>query len=141
MRTAYEEAMQGVRDKLLGHSTGRLGLTFVGEVLTSGETDPKMDHLVCFLPGTLALGAAHGAAPRGPEYDKKVSGVAGLRTHPDFILAEELIRAASKPTTILLPRLYEYTSVGTSAKRTGVSHMYSGSLFLVCAVSNPEIVE
>ena len=46
MRTAYEEAMQGVRDKLLGHSTGRLGLTFVGEVTTSGTTDPKMDHLV-----------------------------------------------------------------------------------------------
>jgi hypothetical protein len=32
--TAYEEAMQGVRNKLLGHSTGRLQLTFIGEVLT-----------------------------------------------------------------------------------------------------------
>ena len=47
---------------------------------------------MCFLPGTLALGAAHGATPRGPQYDPKVSGVAGLRTHPDFILAEELMR-------------------------------------------------
>ena len=30
---------------------------------------------MCFLPGTLALGAAHGATPRGPQYDPKVSGV------------------------------------------------------------------
>ena len=44
---------------------GRMRLTFVGEKLSGGRYDPKMDHLVCFLPGLLALGAANGAAPRG----------------------------------------------------------------------------
>ena len=30
-------------------------LTFVGELI-GGSFSPKMDHLVCFLPGNLALG-------------------------------------------------------------------------------------
>ena len=30
-------------------------LTFVGELI-AGSFSPKMDHLVCFLPGNLALG-------------------------------------------------------------------------------------
>merc|ERR1711879_675815 len=38
------------------------GLTFVGELLKGqlSSFSPKMDHLVCFLPGTLALGHLHG---------------------------------------------------------------------------------
>ena len=57
--------MQGVRRKLIKKSTGALQLTYVGEILSGGGWDPKMDHLVCFLPGTLALGASQGAAPTG----------------------------------------------------------------------------
>ncbi|KAI6703447.1 hypothetical protein NL676_012583 [Syzygium grande] len=38
------------------------GLVFVGELPygSNGAFSPKMDHLVCFLPGTLALGATKG---------------------------------------------------------------------------------
>ncbi|CAL9058583.1 mannosyl-oligosaccharide 1,2-alpha-mannosidase MNS3-like [Musa acuminata AAA Group] len=57
----YEEAMRGVRHLLVRKSIPR-GLVFVGELPhgSNGSFSPKMDHLVCFLPGTLALGATKG---------------------------------------------------------------------------------
>uniref|UniRef100_A0A8C2JTA3 alpha-1,2-Mannosidase n=1 Tax=Cyprinus carpio TaxID=7962 RepID=A0A8C2JTA3_CYPCA len=54
----YLQAVEGVKKNLLKKSTPS-GLTFVGE-LSHGHFSPKMDHLVCFLPGTLALGAHYG---------------------------------------------------------------------------------
>ncbi|XP_006878467.1 PREDICTED: LOW QUALITY PROTEIN: mannosidase, alpha, class 1B, member 1 [Chrysochloris asiatica] len=54
----YVEAIEGVKRHLLRHSEPSK-LTFIGE-LAHGRFSAKMDHLVCFLPGTLALGAHHG---------------------------------------------------------------------------------
>ncbi|XP_035852362.1 mannosidase, alpha, class 1B, member 1b isoform X4 [Sander lucioperca] len=54
----YLQAIEGVKNNLLQKSSPN-GLTFVGE-LSHGQFSPKMDHLVCFLPGTLALGAYNG---------------------------------------------------------------------------------
>ncbi|XP_077005071.1 endoplasmic reticulum mannosyl-oligosaccharide 1,2-alpha-mannosidase isoform X2 [Tamandua tetradactyla] len=54
----YMEAVEGIKKHLLQQSQPSR-LTFVGE-LAHGQFSPKMDHLVCFLPGTLALGAHHG---------------------------------------------------------------------------------
>ncbi|XP_072227720.1 endoplasmic reticulum mannosyl-oligosaccharide 1,2-alpha-mannosidase [Leuresthes tenuis] len=54
----YLQAVEGVKKHLVGH-TGPSKLTFVGE-LSHNRFNPKMDHLVCFLPGTLALGAHNG---------------------------------------------------------------------------------
>uniref|UniRef100_A0A673LRQ6 alpha-1,2-Mannosidase n=1 Tax=Sinocyclocheilus rhinocerous TaxID=307959 RepID=A0A673LRQ6_9TELE len=54
----YLQAVEGVKKNLLKKSTPS-SLTFVGE-LSHGHFSPKMDHLVCFLPGTLALGAHYG---------------------------------------------------------------------------------
>ncbi|KAK9712959.1 mannosyl-oligosaccharide alpha-1,2-mannosidase [Basidiobolus ranarum] len=64
-RDMYDEAMLGVRKHLLSKSQPN-HLTFVGEVnWYSGSKEgqnfsPKMDHLVCFLPGTLAMRATLG---------------------------------------------------------------------------------
>ncbi|KAM6552126.1 hypothetical protein CsatB_001934 [Cannabis sativa] len=57
----YEEAMKGVRH-LLVRKTIPKGLVFVGELPygPKGGFSPKMDHLVCFLSGNLALGATKG---------------------------------------------------------------------------------
>ncbi|XP_030470743.1 mannosyl-oligosaccharide 1,2-alpha-mannosidase MNS3 [Syzygium oleosum] len=57
----YSEAMKGVRNRLVRKSVPN-GLVFVGELPygSNGAFSPKMDHLVCFLPGTLALGATKG---------------------------------------------------------------------------------
>lgn len=54
----YLQAIEGVQKNLVQKSSPN-GLTFVGE-LSHGQFSPKMDHLVCFLPGTLALGAHNG---------------------------------------------------------------------------------
>ncbi len=60
----YKRAMRGVRARLLDRSAAE-GLLFVAELnadAKGGERikTPKMDHLVCFLPGLLALGYFHG---------------------------------------------------------------------------------
>ncbi|XP_051955340.1 endoplasmic reticulum mannosyl-oligosaccharide 1,2-alpha-mannosidase-like isoform X2 [Xyrauchen texanus] len=54
----YIQAIEGVKKNLL-RQTSLSKLTFIGE-LSNGRLSPKMDHLVCFLPGTLALGAHNG---------------------------------------------------------------------------------
>ncbi|RLW00351.1 hypothetical protein DV515_00008990 [Chloebia gouldiae] len=56
----YTRAIEGVKKHLLQRSEPKK-LTFVGE-LAHGHFSAKMDHLVCFLPGTLALGAHNGLA-------------------------------------------------------------------------------
>ncbi|XP_041825713.1 endoplasmic reticulum mannosyl-oligosaccharide 1,2-alpha-mannosidase [Melanotaenia boesemani] len=54
----YLQAVEGVKKHLV-RQTGPGRLTFVGE-LSHNRFNPKMDHLVCFLPGTLALGVHNG---------------------------------------------------------------------------------
>ncbi|XP_060697308.1 mannosidase, alpha, class 1B, member 1b isoform X1 [Hemiscyllium ocellatum] len=54
----YLQAIEGVKKNLIRKSEPKK-LTFVGE-MSHNQFSPKMDHLVCFLPGTLALGAHHG---------------------------------------------------------------------------------
>jgi len=54
-REMYDKAMDGVHDKLL-FKTEEKGLTYIAE-LDGQKVHRKMDHLVCFLAGSLALGA------------------------------------------------------------------------------------
>ncbi|DBA02142.1 TPA: hypothetical protein N0F65_004777 [Lagenidium giganteum] len=60
--TKYKEqyliAVEGIKAKLVAKSEPN-GLVFIGE-LVNGKLDPKMDHLVCFVPGMLALGYMNG---------------------------------------------------------------------------------
>jgi len=64
LRQDYNESMEGVMSKLVARTVPG-NLLFVGEILGGGKDfKPKMDELVCFLPGTLALGA-HLGLPKG----------------------------------------------------------------------------
>uniref|UniRef100_V9KL28 alpha-1,2-Mannosidase n=1 Tax=Callorhinchus milii TaxID=7868 RepID=V9KL28_CALMI len=54
----YLLAVEGIKKNLIRKSEPNK-LVFVGE-LSHNQFSPKMDHLVCFLPGALALGAHHG---------------------------------------------------------------------------------
>lgn len=58
----YVEAMDGVKEHLVQHSYPS-HLTYIAELPdgVGGRLHPKMDHLVCFLGGNLALGATYGA--------------------------------------------------------------------------------
>ncbi|GAB4818126.1 hypothetical protein N2152v2_005172 [Parachlorella kessleri] len=61
----YVDAMRAVRTRLLRRTapTAAGGLVYVGEQARPGmAASSKMDHLVCFLPGLLALGDLHGVS-------------------------------------------------------------------------------
>ncbi|KAK4158484.1 glycoside hydrolase [Chaetomidium leptoderma] len=60
-REMWREAMQGVRKHLITY-TEPSQFTIIGERPSGlgGELSPKMDHLVCFMPGTIALAATGG---------------------------------------------------------------------------------
>lgn len=59
-RDDYLEAMEGM-EKHLARRTPRQKLLFIGELMTGGKDfKPKMDHLTCYLPGTMALGVHFG---------------------------------------------------------------------------------
>lgn len=59
-RDDFIESMRGVQEHL-AKKTVPNGFTFIGELLVGGkEFKPKMDHLTCYLPGTLALGVHNG---------------------------------------------------------------------------------
>jgi hypothetical protein len=60
-RDMYDESIQGMYDQLLQLSTPS-GLVFIAD-RNNGKLDTKMDHLVCFMGGLLALGAY--TDPRG----------------------------------------------------------------------------
>ena len=51
----YLESVRGLISKLLVEEGG---LSYVAE-MKNGRLERKMDHLVCFVSGTLALGAQH----------------------------------------------------------------------------------
>jgi mannosyl-oligosaccharide alpha-1,2-mannosidase len=54
LRDMYNRGMDGVMNHILATSS-KTGLLFLGD--WNGRTlGRKMDHLACFLPGTLALG-------------------------------------------------------------------------------------
>ncbi|KAI8568303.1 hypothetical protein RHMOL_Rhmol02G0187800 [Rhododendron molle] len=111
----YEEAMKGVRHLLVRKSSPN-GLVFVGELPygPNGAFSPKMDHLVCFLSGTLALGATKGIT-------KEVAMKANLLTFEDLEhlkLAEELAKTCiemySVTSTGLAPEIAYFNVEGNS---------------------------
>lgn len=57
----WEEALDGI-EKHLVMPTKHAGLKIIGELPQGigGSLSPKMDHLVCFLPGSIALSATGG---------------------------------------------------------------------------------
>lgn len=111
----YEEAMKGVRHLLVQKSIPN-GLVFVGELPygRNGAFSPKMDHLVCFLSGTLALGATKGTT-------KQAAMKANLLTFEDLEnlkLAEELAKTCfemySVTSTGLAPEIAYFNVQGNS---------------------------
>ncbi|KAL3520221.1 hypothetical protein ACH5RR_018370 [Cinchona calisaya] len=111
----YEEAMKGVRHHLVRKSVPN-GLVFVGELPygSQGSFSPKMDHLVCFLPGVLALGATKGIT-------KEKAMKESILTFEDLEnlkLAEDLARTCvemySVTSTGLAPEIVYFNTEGTS---------------------------
>lgn len=82
----YIKSIEAIKSKLLGTTKGKLKLVYIGEILTNDphNLNPKMDHLVCFLSGTLALSYYHGF---------NLSRAENNRTYIEHLeLAEDLAR-------------------------------------------------
>ncbi|KAL3314577.1 Endoplasmic reticulum mannosyl-oligosaccharide 1,2-alpha-mannosidase [Cichlidogyrus casuarinus] len=59
LKNAYIDAISEIMTRMSGRSQPN-GYLFIGELLSGNAFSSKMDHLVCFLPGTLAYGYLHG---------------------------------------------------------------------------------
>ncbi|KAL2017901.1 hypothetical protein VTK56DRAFT_1557 [Thermocarpiscus australiensis] len=84
----WREALQGVRKHLVTY-TEPSQFTIVGERPSGlgGELSPKMDHLVCFMPGTIALAATGGLT----EQEAKKLPTWTKQDEADMQLARELM--------------------------------------------------
>ncbi|KAL2918611.1 mannosyl-oligosaccharide alpha-1,2-mannosidase [Polyrhizophydium stewartii] len=118
----YRKAVAGVRKHLLGVSDPHR-LLFIGERQhgVQGAFSTKMDHLVCFMPATLALAATNGRRVSRSERAKLA-----IRDQMDLDLAEELTRSCyemyHQTLTGLAPEIVfwrESASHGFFGKRSG----------------------
>ncbi|KAJ2348092.1 mannosyl-oligosaccharide alpha-1,2-mannosidase [Coemansia sp. RSA 2618] len=91
LRAEYDAAMRGVKRYLVATSPSQ-HLTFVGELISADDAprfSPKMDHLVCFLAGNLALGATNGSALADVPH-------LSARDRDDLVLARELAETCAR---------------------------------------------
>ncbi|XP_073158751.1 mannosyl-oligosaccharide 1,2-alpha-mannosidase MNS3 [Henckelia pumila] len=97
----YKESVKGIKELLVRKSTPN-GLVFVGELPYGLHSafSPKMDHLVCFLPGTLALGATKGIAKEKAMRENLLS----FEDLENLKLAEDLVKTCVE--------MYSVTSSG-----------------------------
>uniref|UniRef100_A0A915CMC8 alpha-1,2-Mannosidase n=1 Tax=Ditylenchus dipsaci TaxID=166011 RepID=A0A915CMC8_9BILA len=68
----YKQAISSMSEKLWRHSEPSK-LYFIGELLGGQKFSPKMDHLVCFMAGTLALGHQNGMPQAHLEMAEKLA--------------------------------------------------------------------
>jgi len=73
---AYQDAVHAITTQLLVRSPTH-DFVYVAE-LDNGRLIAKMDHLVCFYPGLLALGHAHGVRPRPEHAEREQLALAAL---------------------------------------------------------------
>lgn len=103
----WEEALRGVRKHLVTY-TKDSQFTIIGEKVSglAGEISPKMDHLVCFMPGTIALGATGGLT----EAEAKKLPTWNAQNERDMQLARELMQTCWG--------MYKYMATGLAAEIT-----------------------
>lgn len=69
LKEDYINGISGVKQHLVRRTVPN-GFLFIGELLVGGKDfKPKMDHLTCYLPGTLILGTHFGM----PDSHKKLA--------------------------------------------------------------------
>lgn len=103
----WDEALRGVRKHLVTY-TEHSQFTIIGEKPNGldGELSPKMDHLVCFMPGTIALAVTGGLT----EAEAKKLPSWNAQSERDMQLARELTQTCWG--------MYEYMKTGLAAEIT-----------------------
>jgi mannosyl-oligosaccharide alpha-1,2-mannosidase len=119
----WNEALDGVRKHLVSY-TADAGFTIIGERPEGldGVLSPKMDHLVCFMPGTIALAATGGLT----EAEARARpGFWSSRREDDLQLAKELMHtcwATYKCTATGLAGEITHFRLPTPAPPMGAPH-------------------
>lgn len=103
----WEEALRGVRKHLVTY-TEHSQFTIIGEKVNglNGELSPKMDHLVCFMPGTIALAVTGGLT----EAEARKLPTWNAQSERDMQLARELTQTCWG--------MYKYMKTGLAAEIT-----------------------
>ncbi|KAI1489046.1 amino acid permease [Biscogniauxia mediterranea] len=103
----WDESLQGVRDHLITY-TEPSRFTIIGERPDGldGALSPKMDHLVCFMPGTIALGATGGLT----EAEARKMTTWTKKNEADMQLARELMQTCWG--------MYKWMATGLAAEIT-----------------------
>lgn len=113
----YQEALRGIKDRLIKKSYPN-HLTYIGELPNGidGTLSPKMDHLVCFMGGQIALGATEGIPASEA---RKISSWSKAHDN-DLALAEELTKTChemyAQTKTGLAPEIVIFNSDPQEAK-------------------------
>ena len=111
----YDEAMKGVKHRLIQKSIPK-GLVFMGEIPNGadGYFYPKMDHPVCFISGTLALGATRDLTKqRAME-----QGLMTIENLENLKLAEDLAKTC-----------YEMYAVTTTGLASEIAHFHTKEFY------------
>lgn len=103
----WDESLQGVRKHLITY-TEPSQFTIIGEKPSglTGKLSPKMDHLVCFMPGTIALAATKGLT----EAEARKLPTWTDKDEADMKLARELMHTCWG--------MYKYMATGLAAEIT-----------------------
>ncbi|KAI0025590.1 glycoside hydrolase family 47 protein [Xylariomycetidae sp. FL0641] len=103
----WDESLQGVRDHLVTY-TKNSQFTIIGERPNglSGDLSPKMDHLVCFYPGTIALAVTGGLT----EAEARKKPTWSQKDEADMQLARELMQTCWG--------MYKWMATGLAAEIT-----------------------
>jgi endoplasmic reticulum Man9GlcNAc2 1,2-alpha-mannosidase len=103
----WNEALEGIKKHLITYSA-HTSFTVLAErpYGVHGKIEPKMDHLVCFLPGTLALSVTEGKTVA----EVKKAGKWTEQKQEDLELAEELLKTCWA--------MYKYTKTGLAGEIT-----------------------
>ena len=85
----WDQSLAGVQKHLITYSRSA-NLTVLGERPNglAGNLSPKMDHLVCFMPGTIALGATNGL----PLSEAQQLPTWGAKQEKEMELARQLMK-------------------------------------------------
>jgi mannosyl-oligosaccharide alpha-1,2-mannosidase len=103
----WEESLAGMKKHLITY-TSTANFTIVAERPSglTGDLVPKMDHLVCFLPGTIALAATGGLTVK----DAVAKGTLDAKGVADLTLAKELAKTCMG--------MYKFTLTGLAPEIT-----------------------
>ncbi|KAK3847350.1 MAG: glycoside hydrolase [Linnemannia gamsii] len=129
----FDHAMTGVKKHLLGRTIPN-NLLFVGEISKYSPQDlsPKMDHLVCFLGGTMALSSTEGKMLNKANFSRsKFSKV----EEEDFKIGEELTEACyemyNQTQTGLAPEIVYWVHKESQLEGRQEPEHFEGSDFII----------